>query len=130
MKKTLTNARLAEDLVANYLLQQGWEIIARNWRRRGCELDVIAKKQALLTVVEVKYRDHFKFYAADLKGLLAPRKIDALRRGILRFLGEYNCSAIQSIRGDLALVTPHITMGDFAGDQALKITYYDNLVVF
>lgn len=35
---------LGEDLVANWLLGEGWEILARRWRCRYGELDLIAQK--------------------------------------------------------------------------------------
>lgn len=50
-----------EGLVADRLVEQGWEVLARNWRSRarGCpgELDIIAlDPDATLVVVEVRTR--------------------------------------------------------------------------
>jgi putative endonuclease len=46
----------AESRAADYLQQQGYEIVDRNWRRRECEIDIVASKQGRLHFVEVKYR--------------------------------------------------------------------------
>ena len=46
--------RLCEDLVAQYLKKQNYEIVARNYRCRGGEIDIIARKDSVLCFVEVK----------------------------------------------------------------------------
>lgn len=51
--------RAAEDLVAASLAAGGWSIVARNWRRGRGELDIVALKDRVLAVVEVKSVDAF-----------------------------------------------------------------------
>ncbi len=46
--------KLCEDLVAQYLERNNYEIVARNYRCRGGEIDVIAQKEGVLCFVEVK----------------------------------------------------------------------------
>ena len=46
--------KLCEDLVAQYLKKQNYEILARNYRCRRGEIDIIACKDAVLCFVEVK----------------------------------------------------------------------------
>jgi putative endonuclease len=55
MQTTFIGQR-AEQAAAEYLQQQGYRIIQRNWRRRECEIDIIAYKNRLMHFVEVKYR--------------------------------------------------------------------------
>jgi putative endonuclease len=43
-----------EELGATYLISLGYEILHRNWRHSYYELDVIAKKDGLLRIVEIK----------------------------------------------------------------------------
>lgn len=45
-----------EDVAAEYLAGQGYRIVERNYRRRGGELDIVAKWDGMLVVCEVKYR--------------------------------------------------------------------------
>ncbi|HEU5121745.1 MAG TPA: ribonuclease HII [Candidatus Saccharimonadales bacterium] len=47
---------LAENEVALMLEQQGHEIIARNWRTKYCEIDIISRRDSTLYFTEVKYR--------------------------------------------------------------------------
>ena len=43
-----------ENRAAAYLLSKGFEIIERNWRTKGGEIDIIAYKNDVLVFVEVK----------------------------------------------------------------------------
>ena len=52
--------RLAEDLSAWYFRLKGYEILARNWRNRLGEIDLIVKKKETLVFVEVKARRSLK----------------------------------------------------------------------
>ena len=45
-----------EEVAAGYMLQQGFEILARNWRHGHQEVDIIATKNGALYFVEVKTR--------------------------------------------------------------------------
>lgn len=45
-----------EDVAAGYLLQQGFEILARNWRHEHKEVDIIAQRENILYFIEVKTR--------------------------------------------------------------------------
>lgn len=48
--------QLGEDLAVRFLEDAGWTVVARNWRCRYGELDVIAVDGVALVVVEVKAR--------------------------------------------------------------------------
>ena len=48
--------RRAEEAASDYLLRLGYAIIDRNWRRKDCEIDIVAKKGTVMHFVEVKYR--------------------------------------------------------------------------
>ena len=45
-----------EKLAADYLLHKGYKIIEKNYRFKHAEVDIIAEKDNLLVVVEVKTR--------------------------------------------------------------------------
>lgn len=48
--------RRAEDLAASYLIRRDFTIMARNWRTRWCELDLVASRDGIIHIIEVKYR--------------------------------------------------------------------------
>jgi putative endonuclease len=80
----MTYARVAlgktgEDLACAALEQRGYEIIARRYRRRGGEIDVIAKDGPTWVFVEVKARDSHEFgEAADAVTPFKRRRIARL----------------------------------------------------
>lgn len=70
--------RRGEDLAAAYLDEQGYEIIARNWRTRSGELDIVARDGDWLVFVEVRARRGKGGAAPPLLGIpeesVTPRK--------------------------------------------------------
>lgn len=54
--RTVDIGQLAEELAADWLISKGFEIIERNWRNRFHEIDIIASKERIIHIVEVKYR--------------------------------------------------------------------------
>ena len=53
--------RQGEDLAANYLAGAGLQILARNWRCKEGEIDIVALDQRVLVVCEVKTRSGLRF---------------------------------------------------------------------
>ena len=49
--------REAEESVCAYLRERGMEIVERNFRARGGEIDVIARDRDVLAFVEVRFRE-------------------------------------------------------------------------
>ncbi|MCX7522126.1 YraN family protein [Microbacterium sp. STN6] len=53
--------RRGEEIAAAYLTERGYRVIARNWRCRQGEIDVIASQGSELVFVEVKTRSSLAF---------------------------------------------------------------------
>lgn len=53
-----SRGQVAEALAAEFLQVQGLKIIARNWRSRFNEIDIVARSDSGWHFVEVKYRRH------------------------------------------------------------------------
>ncbi len=53
--------REAEERACGYLRSLGYAIVARNWRWRGGEVDIIARDGGTLVFVEVKARSSPRF---------------------------------------------------------------------
>jgi putative endonuclease len=56
--------RSAEDIAAEHLQREGLEVVARNYRRRNGELDIVARMGDVLAIVEVRTRSSNSFGSA------------------------------------------------------------------
>ena len=50
--------KLGENLAQEYLVSQGFAIVATNWHRGKFEIDIIAYREGLIVFAEVKTRSH------------------------------------------------------------------------
>jgi putative endonuclease len=78
----------AEALAAQYLMRQGLTIVARNFRTRFGEIDLIAKDGSTLVFVEVRMRSSTSFGGA-LESITAQKRarMIAAARGYLAMIG-------------------------------------------
>lgn len=53
--------KLGENLAAEFLVSQGFEILERNWKFSRAEIDIIAKEEDILVFLEVKTRSSIAF---------------------------------------------------------------------
>lgn len=56
MPSTRQVGKQYEDMAAEYLKQQGYDILERNFQCRQGEIDIVAKDKNYLCFIEVKYR--------------------------------------------------------------------------
>lgn len=70
--------RAGEEAAAAYLREAGYEIRALNWRHGRYELDIVASKDAMLHIVEVKTRRRGSLTTPE--EAITPQKFRALRR--------------------------------------------------
>src|SRR5207247_9964505 len=62
------SGRRAEELAADFLRSQGFEILERNYRRRLGELDIIAERAGVLVIAGVRRRSGTAFVGAAARG--------------------------------------------------------------
>jgi uncharacterized protein (TIGR00252 family) len=69
--------RIAEDLVAEELKNQGHKIVAMNWRTRWCEIDIVSKTKNCVYFTEVKYRSSSNW--GDGLEYITPKKLKQIK---------------------------------------------------
>ena len=107
-----------EDYVAIQLERNGWKIAARNFRRRGFELDIIARKNDRLICIEVKGRRHADHFDPAL--LLSPRKIQRLSYGMSAWLQMAACNEVANTEFWLC----YVGLSRTAGEKAEPVAVY------
>ena len=78
-KSTKSKGNRGEDAVCEYLKESGHEIVARNWKNKYCEIDIISRFNGVLCFTEVKYR----------RGGNGLDAIDKKKKKKMRFAAEF-----------------------------------------
>lgn len=79
----------AEELACKHLRQAGYRIVARNWRTRLGEIDIVARDGDVLAFVEVKARSSSGFGGPE--GAVGPRKRRRIVAAAKAFLASTDC---------------------------------------
>lgn len=80
--------KLGEELAVEYLQKNGYSIIETNWTYQKAEIDIIAQKDDLLAVVEVKTRSSIDFGLPQ--DFVKPKKIQLLIKAVNAFVEQRN----------------------------------------
>ncbi|MDP8953555.1 MAG: YraN family protein, partial [Actinomycetota bacterium] len=102
----MTRARQAlgaagEDLAAAWYESRGYEVLARNWRCRDGELDLVLRRGPTIVFCEVKARSSLAF-GSPLEAV-TPRKCRRIRRLAAAWLDQAGRGAPE-LRFDVAAV--------------------------
>ncbi|MDQ1478466.1 MAG: putative endonuclease [Actinomycetota bacterium] len=92
-----------EDAVALWYAGCGYSVLARNWRVREGEIDLVARRDATIVFCEVKTRRGQGF--GSPAEAVTMRKQLRLRKLAIRWLAD-NPSRADVLRFDVASVTP------------------------
>ena len=75
-----------EDLAVEFLLQNDYKILERNWTFQKAEIDIIAKKENFLAVIEVKTRSTLDF--GSPQDFVKPKKIQLLIKAVNAYIND------------------------------------------
>jgi putative endonuclease len=78
--------KLGEELAAEYLQKNGYAILEMNWTFQKAEIDIIAKKESILAVVEVKTRSSLNFGLPQ--DFVKTKKIQLLVKAVDAYVNE------------------------------------------
>lgn len=89
-----------EELAVAHLLKKGYTILDRNWRYQKAEVDIIAQKEEILAVVEVKTRSSTDF--GNPQDFVKPKKIKLLVTAIDEYVISKNLNV--EVRFDIIAI--------------------------
>jgi putative endonuclease len=78
--------KLGEQLAAEYLQKNGYVILETNWVFQKAEIDILAQKDNILAVVEVKTRSSIDFGLPQ--DFVRPKKIQLLVKAVNGYVNE------------------------------------------
>lgn len=104
--------RKAEAVAANFLNHRGCEIVDQNWRTRWCEIDIVAIRDNVVYLCEVKYRSSTR----QGMGLdyITPKKLTQMRFAAEFWLAKYDW------QGECSLCAIEVSGPDFRITGVLK----------
>jgi putative endonuclease len=73
-----------EALAVDFLQQKGYEILETNWTFQKAEIDIIAQKDSVLAIVEVKTRSSIDFGLPQ--DFVKPKKIQLLVKAVNEYV--------------------------------------------
>lgn len=73
-----------EEIAVSYLQEQGYEIVETNWTFQKAEIDIIARQNDLLAIIEVKTRSSIDFGLPQ--DFVKPKKIQLLVKAVNEYI--------------------------------------------
>ena len=80
--------KFGEELAVDFLEKNGYEILETNWFFDKAEIDIIAQKNGILAVVEVKTRSSLEFGLPQ--DFVKPKKIKLLVKAVNEYVTLYD----------------------------------------
>ena len=76
--------KFGEEMAVAYLQKEGYEILETNWTFQKAEIDIIAQKENVLAIVEVKTRSSIDFGLPQ--DFVKPKKIQLLVKAVNEYV--------------------------------------------
>jgi putative endonuclease len=110
--------KLGEELAIEFLQKNGYDILETNWVFQKAEIDIIAKKENTLAIVEVKTRSSIDFGLPQ--DFVNPKKIQLLVKAV----NEYVISNDMDIEVRFDIIAIHKEDKKFNIEHLIDAFYY------
>ena len=78
--------KLGEEMAVEFLQKDGYGILETNWTFQKAEIDIIAQKENILAIIEVKTRSSLEFGLPQ--DFVKPKKIQLLTKAVDAYVNE------------------------------------------
>lgn len=110
--------KLGEDLAVDYLKKNGYTILDTNWTFQKAEIDIIARTENTLAIIEVKTRSSLDFGLPQ--DFVKPKKIQLLVKAVDAYVIERDLDI--NIRFDIIAI--HKEGKSFAIEHLIDAFFY------
>ncbi|MEE9364081.1 MAG: YraN family protein [Cellulophaga sp.] len=110
--------KIGEQLAVDFLVKNGYKICCKNYRYLKAEIDIIARKGELLTIVEVKSRS--STFLMPIADAVTPKKIKLL----VMAANEYVISRELDVEVRFDIITVLKTKGKFELEHIESAFYH------
>ncbi|CAM3765345.1 YraN family protein [Flavobacterium cucumis] len=110
--------KFGEELAVDFLKKSGYEILETNWTFDKAEIDIIAQKENILSVVEVKTRSSLDFGLPQ--EFVRPKKIQLLVKAVNEYVIQNDLDV--EVRFDIVAI--HKENTDFVIEHIEEAFYY------
>ncbi|ESU23008.1 hypothetical protein FSS13T_24590 [Flavobacterium saliperosum S13] len=93
-------------MAVDFLQKEGYEIVERNWIFQKAEVDIIAQKENVLAIVEVKTRSSIDF--GDPQDFVNSKKIKLLVKAVDEYVSRSELDL--TVRFDIVAVSKDATI--------------------
>lgn len=110
--------KLGEELAVDFLQQNGYEILETNFTFQKAEIDIIAQKENILAIVEVKTRSSIEFGLPQ--DFVKPKKIQLLVKAVNEYVVSNDLDLV--VRFDIIAISKE--ENDFKIEHIEDAFYY------
>lgn len=111
-----------EELAVEYLQQNGYKILDRNWTFQKAEIDIIAQKENILAVVEVKTRSSLDFGSPE--EFVKQKKINLLIKAVNAYINYREKDFEEDLNVRFDIVAIHKNGETFAIEHLTDAFYH------
>lgn len=114
--------KLGENLAVEHLEKENYKILERNWVYKNAEVDIIAQKENILVVVEVKTRSSLDF--GSPQDFVKPKKIQLLIKAVNAYINYREKDFEEDINVRFDIVAIHKNGESFAIEHLTDAFYH------
>ncbi|MCV2485818.1 YraN family protein [Flavobacterium sp. SH_e] len=114
--------KLGEDLAAVHLEENGYSILERNFVIQKAEIDIIAQKDSVLAIVEVKTRSSLDF--GSPQDFVKQKKIQLLIKAVNAYINDREKDFAEDLEIRFDIVAVHKNGETFAIEHLTDAFYH------
>ncbi|MDQ6470172.1 MULTISPECIES: YraN family protein [unclassified Flavobacterium] len=111
-----------EELAVEFLQQNDYKILDRNWTFQKAEIDIIAQKDSILAIVEVKTRSSLDF--GSPQDFVKQKKIQLLIKAVNAYINDREKDFNDDLNIRFDIIAIHKTEETFAIEHITDAFYH------